>query len=90
MVESEKRTVGERGQVTIPKRLRETFGIQGGDEVTIREEGDKIVIETPTSRADLAEGYRKRAEQHRELADEMDGVSREANRALGDVPEWEE
>lgn len=90
MTESERRKVGDRGQVTLPKHLREAFDIHGGDEVTIREEGDKIVIEKPTSREELAEGYRRRAEQHRELADEMATVSQEANDHLGDAPEWEE
>ena len=90
MSRSERRKVGERGQVTLPKRLRESFDIQGGDEVTIREEGDRIVIEKPITRAEFAEGYRQRADQHRELADELTGVSREADTQLGDVPRWEE
>lgn len=90
MADAEKRKVGARGQVTLPKRLRDAFDIRGGDEVTIREEGDKIVIEKPVSREELAEGYRQRADQHRELADEMAGVSREAGDSLGDTPQWEE
>ncbi|MFP9191249.1 AbrB/MazE/SpoVT family DNA-binding domain-containing protein [Natrialbaceae archaeon A-CW1-1] len=90
MSEAEKRKVGERGQVTLPKRFREAFGIHGGDEVTIREEGDKIVIEKPVSRGELAEGYRRRAEHHQELAEEMTSVSQEANDQLGEAPEWEE
>lgn len=84
-----KRRVGERGQVTIPKELREEFDISGGDEVEIRKESGKIVIEKPITRADLAAGYRARAECVRELGDEMEGVSREADEYLGDVPEWE-
>lgn len=36
----------------------------------------------------LAEGYRQRAHQSRDLADELEGVSTEANEQLGDVPEW--
>lgn len=90
MSERETRTVGERGQVTLPKRLREAFGIRGGDEVTIREDGERIVIETLATRVDLAEGYRRRDAMHRALAEEMETVSREADDRLGDVPEWEE
>lgn len=89
MAERAKRKVGDRGQVTLPKRLRDAFDIQGGDEVTIREDGDKIVIEKPISREELAEGYRQRSEQHRELADEMAEVSREADDSLGETPDWE-
>lgn len=90
MTETEKRKVGDRGQVPLPKRFRDAFGIQGGDEVTIREEGDKIVIEKSISRKELAEGYRRRADQHRELAYEMEGVSQEADTHLGDAPTWED
>lgn len=82
------RTVGERGQVTIPKHLRERFGIEGGDEVVVRERGGQIVIETPVTRADLAEGYRRRSELLADLDEEMVDVSREADEQLGDAPEW--
>lgn len=82
------RTVGERGQVTIPKHLRERFGIEGGDEVVVRERDGRIVIETAVTAADLAEGYRRRAEAAAALEEEMAGVSREADDQLGDAPEW--
>ncbi len=89
MGKNEKRRVGKRGEVTLPKELREEFDISGGDEVKIRKEAGKIVIEKPITRADIADGYRARAEQLRELDDEMDDVSREADEFLGDAPEWE-
>jgi len=89
MSEPRKRRVGERGQVTLPKDLREEFDISGGDEVEIHKESGKIVIERPVTRDELAAGYRARAEQLRELAAEMDGVSREADEYLGDAPEWD-
>jgi AbrB family looped-hinge helix DNA binding protein len=89
MNKRDKRRVGKRGQVTLPKELREEFDISGGDEVEIRKESGKIVIEKPITREDIAAGYRARAEQRRELHDEMDGVSREADEYLGDAPEWE-
>ena len=89
MSSSERRTVGRRGQVTLPKEIREQLGIEGGDEVVVRERDGSILIEKPVTRADLAEGYRRRAEQMQELADEMEGTSAEANRQLGDAPDWE-
>jgi len=89
MGEAEKRRVGGRGQVTLPKKLREAFDISGGDEVEIRKESGKIVIQKPISREDLAAGYRARAEQFQDLHDEMDGVSQEADEYLGDAPEWD-
>ncbi|WP_135304722.1 AbrB/MazE/SpoVT family DNA-binding domain-containing protein [Haloarcula amylovorans] len=88
MSDGERRKVGERGQVTIPKDLRDRFGIKGGDDVVIHEEAGKLVIERPVSREVLAEGYRQRAQQTRDLADEFEGVSSEANEHLGDAPEW--
>jgi AbrB family looped-hinge helix DNA binding protein len=88
MSATERRTVGDRGQVTIPKELREAFGIEGGDEVVVHEESDKIVIEKPVSEADLAEGYQRRAERDDRLADEFAGVSREADAQLDEPPEW--
>jgi len=84
----EKRKVGERGQVTLPKELREKLGIRGGDEVLVHEEDGTITIEKPVTREELAEGYRRRAAEADALAAEMAGVSREADRHLGDVPEW--
>lgn len=89
MGDPETRRVGERGQVTLPKELREQFDISGGDEVRVREESGKIVIEKPITRDDLAAGYRARAQRHRDLHEELDGVSREADEYLGDTPEWE-
>jgi len=74
--------------VTIPKDLRERFGIQGGDHVEIHEEAGRLVIERPVTREELAEGYRRRADHTRRLAESMDGVSREADEDLGDAPEW--
>lgn len=88
MSQSKERKVGERGQVTLPKELREKLDIHGGDEVLVHEEDGKITIEKPLSREEVAEGYRRRAAESEALAEEMDSVSREADEYLGDAPEW--
>jgi AbrB family looped-hinge helix DNA binding protein len=88
MSESERRTVGQRGQVTLPKELRERLGLHGGDEVLVYEEGGRIVIEKPMTREEVAEGYRRRADRDRQLVQEMEGTSSEADELLGDAPEW--
>ncbi|MFW5924299.1 MAG: AbrB/MazE/SpoVT family DNA-binding domain-containing protein [archaeon] len=85
---TETRKVGHRGQITIPKELRERFGIHGGDEVLVHEESGKIVIEKSTMEERLAEGYRRRGRVNREIEAEMAGVSSEADDRLGDAPEW--
>lgn len=84
------RKVGDRGQVTIPKELRERRGIEGGDEVVFVEVNDEIRIKPPTDEERLAEGYKKRAERARQLAEEMEAASSEATQRLGDAPEWSE
>lgn len=85
-----KRKVGERGQVTIPKELRERRGIEGGDVVVFVEVNDEIRIKPPTDEDRLAEGYRQRAERSRQLAEEMEAASSEATQRLGDPPAWSE
>lgn len=85
----ETRTVGARGQVTIPKALRERLGLEGGDEVIVREEDGRIVIEPPVTEETLAEGYRRRAEEMGALDDEMAYASSEADDLLGEAPDWE-
>lgn len=84
----ETRTVGERGQVTLPKELRERFDIKGGDSVLVRETDGHIVIEKPVTREDLAEGYRRRAARAERIADDFADASSEADEDLGDGPEW--
>ncbi|MFB6362072.1 MAG: AbrB/MazE/SpoVT family DNA-binding domain-containing protein [Halobacteriales archaeon] len=84
------RKVGERGQVTIPKALRERRGIEGGDEVVFVEDDDEIRLKPPTDEARLAEGYRTRAERSRQLAEELEPASSEATQRLGDAPAWSE
>lgn len=64
------RIVGERGQITIPKDLRERFGIRGGDEVVVRAEDDQIVIAQRTVDDRLEEGYREQADRDRRVARE--------------------
>ncbi|MDY6774870.1 MAG: AbrB/MazE/SpoVT family DNA-binding domain-containing protein [Halobacteria archaeon] len=88
MSESEKRKVGERGQITLPKSLREKLDIHGGDEVVVHEEDGKIVVEKHMVRERLAEGYRSVSDRSEKIAKEMEGVSKEANEYLGDAPEW--
>lgn len=88
MSETEKRKVGERGQITIPKELRERLGISHGDEVVVLEKDGKVIVEAAVTREDLAEGYRRRSERTKEVAEEMEGVSEEADETLGEAPEW--
>jgi len=84
------RKVGDRGQITIPKELRDRRGIEGGDEIRFIEVNGEIIIKPPMDEERLAEGYKKRADRSRQLAEEMEGTSAEATERLGDTPEWGE
>ena len=58
--------VGEKGQVTIPKDLRDEFGIGAGSEVAFELRDDTIVVrkvsDGPTRGARLAERLRGRGD----------------------------
>jgi len=84
------RKVGERGQVTIPKELRDRRGISSGDEIEFVELDHEIVLKPPTDEARMAEGYQKYAERSRKLSEEMEVASSEATNFLGDAPGWRE
>lgn len=45
--------VSQKGQATIPKPLREKFGIETPGEVFIYEEGDRIIVEPVPTLDDL-------------------------------------
>jgi len=48
--------VGERGQVVIPKPIRDMFKIEPEDEVSFKVDDGKIIIE-PTDPKDILEEY---------------------------------
>jgi AbrB family looped-hinge helix DNA binding protein len=48
-------TVTRKGQITIPKAVRQKLGIRAGSEVWIRVEGDHAVLTTVGARAEMPE-----------------------------------
>lgn len=52
-----KAVVAERGQVTIPKRLRERLGIRPGTVLEFREEADKLIAEKAETTGALDRWY---------------------------------
>lgn len=89
MSQEYRRKMGDRGQVTIPKDLRERFGIRSGDDVSFVETENGILIVPPVSFQDLARGYQMRGERSVDLLMEMEETSTEADERLGDAPDWE-
>jgi antitoxin PrlF len=71
-----KAVVAERGQVTIPKRLRERMGIRPGTILEFREEADKLIAEKAETAAAVDRWYgrlgrgRRTDDIIRELRDE--------------------
>lgn len=43
-MKNEKRTVGERGQIVLPKKLRERFNLRPGKKVIVEEKADAIIL----------------------------------------------
>ena len=80
--------VGERGQITIPKTIREKEGLKAKDKVVVKIEGNRIVVEKSLGKKEkeelMIEGYKKMAKLDEELEEEMKHASREADEMLDD------
>lgn len=50
-------TVTSKGQVTIPKAIRESLDLHAGDRVEFRTEGDQVVLEAATGDLTELEGF---------------------------------
>lgn len=68
-----KAKVAERGQVTIPKRLRERLGIRHGTVLEFREEHGRLVIEKEESADAVDQVYGSLGEGRRtdDILDEL-------------------
>jgi AbrB family looped-hinge helix DNA binding protein len=51
------KSVGPKGQVVIPKRIRNALGLKPGVDVTIELRGDEIVISKPKIEGSYTEYY---------------------------------
>lgn len=79
--------VGERGQITIPKLIREKEGLNAKDKVIVSIQNDRIVVEK-ISKEDkeklMIEGYKKMAKLNEEINEEWKYASKEADEMLDD------
>ncbi|MFH1246884.1 MAG: AbrB/MazE/SpoVT family DNA-binding domain-containing protein [Candidatus Micrarchaeota archaeon] len=80
--------VGERGQITIPKAIREKEGLKAQDRVVVKIENDRIVVEKTLSKQAkeklMAEGYKKLAWLDKEIEEEWKYASKEADAMIDD------
>jgi len=69
-----KATVGERGQVTIPKQLRDRLGLRPGQRVEVIEEAGRVILEKIVDDPVLrVYGMRRLPKSVDEIMDEMRG-----------------
>ena len=87
MYESES-IVGERGQITIPKMIRDVEGLKKKDRVVVKIEDNRIVVEKMLDKKAkeklMSEGYKKMAKLSLETEKEWAHASTEADRMLDD------
>jgi AbrB family looped-hinge helix DNA binding protein len=57
MVNMPKRNVGSKGQVVIPKRMREALGLKPGVEITLELRDKEIVIKKPEVKGSYTEYF---------------------------------
>jgi antitoxin PrlF len=50
-------TVSEKGQITVPKRLRERLGIRAGDRLELTEEEGRLVVRKAVASDPVAAAY---------------------------------
>ncbi len=71
--------VSQKGQATIPKRLREKFGIETPGEVFVYEEQGRIIIE-PVPSPDELHGIHAGEHEHGEVLERVRGMMDEEKR----------
>ena len=50
-------TVSEKGQITVPKRLRERLGIRAGDQLDLTEEDGRLILRKAIASDPVAAAY---------------------------------
>ena len=81
--------IRERGQITIPKQIRESLGLKKGDVVDTRIEGDCVVITPHKSEnwAKLLQVMKSVHEQNRGISEEE--VYQDVERAVAELRQAE-
>ncbi len=88
-------TIGERGQITLPKNIRTIKGLKNKDRVLIKIENEKIIVEkmqstqTQTQSKEeievlMKEYYIKYGKENEKEVREWDSASKEANEMIDD------
>ena len=79
-------SVGERGQITIPKEVRDKEGIKPKDKILFQRKNGKNMFKKITSKkeleAQIKEYYEKYSDFEAKIAEEWKHVSKEADAML--------
>jgi AbrB family looped-hinge helix DNA binding protein len=82
-IDAETTRITRKGQVTIPKKLREEFGLEEGDEIRWEKSEDGITVRKATASAGrgmlVNDGVSE--EKREEMAEEMEADIREQRRS---------
>ena len=80
--------VGERGQITLPKNIRDLQRIKSKDKLMVRIDHDRLVVEKLKNKKEteklLKEYYQKYYKVQEKIAEEWKHVSKEADAMLDD------
>ncbi|MBN2126834.1 MAG: AbrB/MazE/SpoVT family DNA-binding domain-containing protein [Candidatus Diapherotrites archaeon] len=78
--------MGERGQITIPKSIREIAGLNPKDKLIVKIEEKKIVVEKPQKEKEelIKEYFEKYSWLEKEVDEEWKHASKEADVVLDD------
>ena len=80
--------VGERGQITIPKIIRDSANIKYNDKLIVRIDNNQILIEKIVPKQEkqklLEKGYKAMAKEDLKILKAFKNVDKETNKYLGD------
>jgi len=80
--------VGERGQITLPRVIRQIKGITGKDKVIVKLKNNDIVIEKFLAKKqlekELIEGYKKMAKRDLQVCKDWEVIDKETDAMLDD------
>jgi AbrB family looped-hinge helix DNA binding protein len=80
--------VGERGQITLPKVIRDINGIKNKDKILVKMENNKVILHKLQSKKEterlLKEYYQKYGHLEEKINKEWEHVSKEADAMLDD------
>jgi len=79
-------TVTSKGQVTVPKAVREALGVTEGDQIVFRVEGNRAILARSANFLDLAGSVPVPAAKQNATWDDIVGRTRESRAARAHRP----